>query len=280
MGTFLITYIRVLLFTTAAPLLFGVVCCFCNRLFCLLVGHESGRPLMLAVSVLSTPLREAGHAIFAVLFCHRIEGIALFTLRGEEGELGYVEHSYNPRNPVALLGNLFFAAGPVSVGLFAVLIVLLVFFRGTTDLFFSEVAALGEAAALDPSAVSFADCARTALHLLPDLFRAPGAAWPLRVLGCLLLFALVEGIYISPVELRDAWSGLLVWGGVLLAFTGVISMFGPRLPRIVLMGLRSFSTGVTALFSVVLVFDVCLLAVGCVVFLVRQLFGLDAQRGE
>lgn len=77
---------------------------------------------------LGTAFHELSHAFFAVLFGHKIDDIKLFKVDKESGSLGYVKHSYNPRNPYHQLGNFFIGTGPVLMGtaaIFALLFLLI-----------------------------------------------------------------------------------------------------------------------------------------------------------
>jgi len=65
---------------------------------------------------LGTPVHECGHLIFCLPFAHKVEEAALFRPDEKSGTLGYVKHSYNPRNPWAQVGQLFIGFGPLLLG--------------------------------------------------------------------------------------------------------------------------------------------------------------------
>ena len=60
--SFLVSFAQILMLCCLPPVLFGLSVWGCRQLYCLFVGEDSGRPLVLAASALSTPLRELGHA--------------------------------------------------------------------------------------------------------------------------------------------------------------------------------------------------------------------------
>ena len=271
MENFLSVLLQLLLLTLAPPIALGLAVWAANRLFCYLVGDGAARPFLLGALALSTLLREVGHMCACLLFFHRIDDIRLLDLHAPDGELGFVEHSYRPRNPVALLGSLFYALFPVIVGLFAVLVILLCCFRGVLGPFFGEVALLGE------SGAGFSDYARVTFDFLPRLFTARASGVFSAVVGSVLLLAIVSGIHVSPRELADSISGLLLYGVLCLVATAIFGLPGERVTRIAIGGVRTFSTAVTALLLVVCLFAAVLLALGALVFLVRTLFGLDAN---
>jgi hypothetical protein len=62
---------------------------------------------------LGTTIHEAGHALFAVIFRHKINKIKFFSPDPATGTLGYVDHSYNKKSLYQQVGNLFIGIGPI-----------------------------------------------------------------------------------------------------------------------------------------------------------------------
>lgn len=65
---------------------------------------------------LGTPIHEFGHIIFAKIFRHRINRVALFQPDENTGELGCVDHSYEKYSLWQRLGNFFIGAAPLIFG--------------------------------------------------------------------------------------------------------------------------------------------------------------------
>ena len=65
---------------------------------------------------LGTIIHELGHAIFCLIFRHKITAMKLFYPDPETGTLGYVEHSYNSKSVYQLMGNFFIGIGPILLG--------------------------------------------------------------------------------------------------------------------------------------------------------------------
>jgi len=62
---------------------------------------------------LGTTIHEAGHALFAVIFRHKINKIKFFSPDPSTGTLGYVDHSYNKKSLYQQIGNFFIGIGPI-----------------------------------------------------------------------------------------------------------------------------------------------------------------------
>ncbi len=65
---------------------------------------------------MGTITHELGHAIFCLIFRHKITAIKLFDPDPETGTLGYVAHSYNSRSVYQVMGNFFIGIGPILLG--------------------------------------------------------------------------------------------------------------------------------------------------------------------
>lgn len=261
---------QVMLFTCVPPILLGLAVYLCRGIFVALVDPRRGRRILVACFALSTPLRELGHAIAAVLFMHRVTECSLLDLHDPDGELGFVEHSYNPRNPIAVLGNLFYALAPLAFGLFAVYAVFLLCFGDVMADFSAELSAIAV------RGDGFLAYMRAAVLLVPAMLRAQ-TALPLKLLGFALLLLLCMGIFVSVAEVVDAIGGLLIYAALALGFCGVLMLFDTRVRNFVLEGLRHFSVTVTALFVAVLIAVAVLVALAAFYFLLRALFGTPEQ---
>lgn len=65
---------------------------------------------------LGTMIHELGHAVFCVIFRHRINKMKLFSINPTSDNLGYVNHSYNPKSIYQSIGNFFIGIGPILFG--------------------------------------------------------------------------------------------------------------------------------------------------------------------
>ena len=70
------------------------------------------------ITALGVMLHELSHEFFCVVFRHKINEMKLFSPE-TDGTLGYVNHSYNPKNRFQRMGNFFIGTGPVWGGIFA-----------------------------------------------------------------------------------------------------------------------------------------------------------------
>lgn len=267
---FLSIYLQILFLSVVPLLCFGLLSSFGVRLFSRLLGPFSGAPFQKFFFAFTTPVRVAGHVMAAVLFWHRIEGVRFLKLNAQDGELGFVEHSYHPRNPVALLGNFFYALTPALLSLGLALSVFLLCFDGVIEELVATLSAL-------EGSGSFADYARAAWGLLPAMFSGMKGHAFTKILGAALLLLLSTGAFVSLAELAQALSGALLYAGVTFLGTGVLYLLDARVQRVTLGAFRAFATGVTALFLPLLLALCALLVFAAVFFLIRKLYAVPGK---
>ena len=76
MAQFLSYFAQLLLYSLVPFAAFGLLIFCCQRLFCLFVTPGNGKPLLLAVSALSVPVRVAGQAVACFLFASSTDSLA------------------------------------------------------------------------------------------------------------------------------------------------------------------------------------------------------------
>ena len=76
---------------------------------------DFGHNFYIALTAPGTVVHELGHALFCLVFGHRITDMQLFK-PDRNGTLGYVSHTYNPRSIYQTIGNFFIGTGPIWFG--------------------------------------------------------------------------------------------------------------------------------------------------------------------
>ena len=113
-GTILLSFLLQIVFTIGVIWLFGFLISLCNKSFYRNFGSW-GKTACYITGAIGTPIHECSHALFCIIFGHRIEQIKLFQISSEDGTLGYVWHSYNRRNIYHLIGNFFIGIAPILI---------------------------------------------------------------------------------------------------------------------------------------------------------------------
>ena len=220
-----------MLFTLGIIFLFGKALAFCNARFYRNFGAR-GRAVCIATGLIGTPVHEASHALMCLLFGHKIVEIRFFQPDASDGTLGYVRHSYNPKNLYQRAGNLFIGIAPV---LFGSLILGGLLYLLLPELFRSVLAELGQADFVSACGQSFVRFGTAFVQMFAYI--GSWQWWGFVLLGSLIGLHMT----LSKADTQGALSGLIVYlllfliadlvllcigRGTLIAFTNAILTFG------------------------------------------------------
>jgi hypothetical protein len=156
-------------------------------------------------------VHELGHALFCIIFGHKITELKLFSPDSETGTPGYVKHSYNRNNIYQLTGNFFIGIGPILLGTAAISL-LLYWLSGVnpfnaTSYFNFESSQLNSWESLR---ALFQSSWNSSGHLFLEIFsRQHLSSWQLYVF-VYLVFAIGSSITLSPSDIKSALVGFAV----------------------------------------------------------------------
>lgn len=265
-------FLGALWYTLGAVVICGLGVSLCRSLFLRMMGGGFGRGVVIATSILGTPIHELGHALMCLLFGHRITEMSLWQPRSRDGNLGFVTHAYKKRNPYHVLGNLFIAVGPIFSGLAVITLALRVGFPAVFTAYTRNAADLATAGEGGFPLVS------EGLRMLPALVEALTAETPDvplwgMIVALVVILAVSQHISLSPADVRGGVTALPLYGILILILTVVCGLLGQPAMDSVTAALRLFSGYMTALFTVVLVASLLQLILALPVWLIRLLTG-------
>jgi len=202
---------------------------------CRVIGRNT---FLMLFGWLGTIVHEGGHALFCVLFGHRIIAIKWFDLAGTDGSLGYVKHSCDRNSLYQRIGHFFIGIAPILLGT-------VVIYYASRYLLGPEVFATirhNADSAMQVSKHSFAALAEAIGHncltILSVLFTRDNLSnWKFYVF-LYLTFSVGSSITLSPQDIEGALSGFLTLIGVLLVFNVATNWLG-IVPTRVIRGLSS-----------------------------------------
>ncbi len=268
-------FLSVLWYTLGATVICGLAVSVCRRLFVALLGGGVGRGVVIATSIIGTPVHELSHALMCLLFGHRITEMSLWQPTSADGTLGYVTHAYNKKNPYHILGNLFIGIGPVLGGMGVLTLILFLCFPSALNTYLvsaDAVVAGGEPSFLQGFTLFF-----EGLRLFPDMVGEAMTdtevpVWA-RILGVIGLISVSLHIELSVADIKGALRSVPLYLVLVLLLTVISTLLGSTAMETVLAALAHFSAYVTALFVIVLVMAAAQILLALPVFLIRKLAG-------
>lgn len=199
-----------------------------------------------------TVAHELGHAVFCILFGHRIIDLAFFR-PGNDGVLGYVKHSWDRKSIYQVVGNFFIGTGPIWFG--TLVIGICAFYLPGPEVFaplWQRLPPLSVANGIpSPTAVA-AMLGDPLLATLGRLFSADHLRdWRLW-LFVYLVFAVGSHVTLSPSDLKGSLSGLCA-GILLLLLVNLATLWFGFDPVVLLRPLAPHALTVAGLLLLVLI---------------------------
>lgn len=166
---------------------------------------------------LGISVHELGHALFALIFGHRINKINFISPHPEEGSMGYVDHSYNPGNIYHQIGNFFIGIGPILLGTFLLYLLSMLLFDVNL---FKDQATVWTTGSLSLSSLKtiLVDTSQEVLDYLKAIWTAEKSSWGKMMLLGYALYSIGSSISLSRSDLRIAWKGFLIIALIVLVF--------------------------------------------------------------
>jgi hypothetical protein len=212
----------------AGIFLFGLLIHFISLITFRSIEKAFWRKGTYLVAWLGTPIHELGHAIFCVIFMHKIVKIEFFKPDPLTGTLGYVSHKWNHSNPWQVLGNLFIGIGPVILGC-AVLFAIFYFLIPNSSLAWDSI--LVKVSEIDNSRliVSYLEVIQaSAFSIVKLIFTISNlTSWRFWVF-CYLSICVASNIRLSLSDIKGSLSGFgcLVLLFLLINFLGLVTGLG------------------------------------------------------
>lgn len=167
---------------------------------------------------IGTPLHEMGHALFAVLFGHKITDIKLFDPDANDGSFGYVRHSHRPGNIYNEIGTFFIGIGPILMCTMMLYAITWIMFRFSV----SDVSGIN---ITSEHLLNSFSLKQTGLGILQGfqqfwyiVFHGNHSSWWKIIIFIYLLFSIGSSITLSPPDIEGAVSGLLFFVVLLVVF--------------------------------------------------------------
>ena len=268
---YVLFFLKALWYTLGAVVICGLAVSLCRKLFVSMMGGGFGRGVVLATSIIGTPVHELGHALMCLLFGHKITDMALWQPASRDGNLGYVTHAYRQRNLYHVLGNLFIGIGPIFSGL---AVLTLAFFLGFPETFGAYmITASSMASEGEGFFALFAEGLKMLPRIVDEWAHSDAVpAWG-RILAILVILSVAQHVSLSPEDIKGALTAIPLYLGMVLILTLVCGLIGEAAMGGVLGALAIFSAYLTALFVIVLVSALIQLLLALPVWGIRVMFG-------
>ena len=241
-----------------------------NRVFYKIFNYS--RVAVYSTGFIGTPIHELGHALLCLVFFHKIDEIKLFQTDDENGVLGYVNHSYNPRNLYQKTGNYFIGIAPIVCGSL-VLTLAMKWFLPYAHAEMNEY--LDAFAVLQEDGISFSSFAY-AFAVFSGVFSAILAELAVAPIGWIfLVIALCIALHmnLSGADIKGALGALPLLCGILVIVNLVLGLILPGVYEGFTFVMNRAGAYLSGMLLLSLVFSVVCVAVALLIYAIKLLVG-------
>ena len=159
-----------------------------------------GRKAIYITGIVGVPLHELSHLVIGLLFGHKIKEVKFFQVNDENRTLGYVNHSYNPRNIYHQIGNFFIGVAPIICGSLIIILLLKIFIPSSLETTNNLLSTNG------------------IFLFLKSIFSLSNFKRPEFYLFLYLVFSICSHISLSTADIKGAFTGVIFIFIVLFIF--------------------------------------------------------------
>lgn len=246
---------------------FGFLIALCRRGFCAIVGRN-GPKILLATGIVGTPIHELSHALFCLVFGHKIEEMKLYMPDAPGGTLGYVSHSFNPKNIYQQIGNFFIGIAPILGGS-GVLLLLMMWLTPETFACVTDTLSAMPAFEGFESVTQYLGALWEMIVIIFNPTNLSNWHWWVFIVLALMIASHME---LSGADIKGGIKGLLLLLGVILLVDVILYFVSLDALASVTFAMSTFGLYVVGFLMISAVFSVTLIAVALIVRGIMKIF--------
>lgn len=218
--------LKLLLIVLAPFVAFAIVIHWIEMITERRLAERFGWKSVLWTGWLGTPIHELSHAFMCWVFRHKIKEIALFEPDQKSGRLGFVRHSFDPRNRFQRVGNFFIGIAPLIGGSIGLALLLWMFYPEAAR---TALELTGQDAEGDAIQKSIG----IATTIFGNVINVQNFFTPRFWVFIYLVLCVGTHMAPSPSDYEGAWNGVFIFGAVLIAGVFLLALAGVDSDRMV-----------------------------------------------
>lgn len=259
-----------LVFTVGIVVVFGLIIAFARRMFCRLIG-PAGPKILLLTGIVGTPIHELSHAIMCIIFGHRITEMKLYQPNSDDGVLGYVAHTYNPRNIYHQIGNFFIGVAPI-IGGSGVLLLLMNLMLPDMFVDVLDQLSLLENITTDFASIAgvFFDVFLKVIAIVFDFSYVGAFIWWAFIILALMISSHME---VSSADIKSGVGGLCFIAVLLLIVDAILFFIDVSILEEVTFAMTGFSAVIIGFLGISAIFSAALIIIALIIRIVSKILG-------
>lgn len=267
----LLDFLYQMLFSVGLIVCFGFLISLCRRTFVNMTG-QAGCQILLVTGAVGTPVHELSHALMCFIFGHRIEEIKLYQPRSTDGTLGYVNHSFKPKNLYHQIGNFFIGIAPILCGsgvLFLLMLLMAPDAYSMVSLSFEQIPAMSTSLADGDTYLSFFSLVWSVVTSVFHYTNMDSVWWWIFIVLALMISSHME---LSGADIKGGLLGLGFLAGLVLAVDIIVGLISQAALDAVTNTITSFSLYIVGFLSISVIFCGLMVLVAFTVKGIRAIF--------
>lgn len=219
------------------------------------------------LGVIGTPIHELSHALMCLIFGHRIVEMRLFQVDEDDNKLGYVNHSYNPKNLYHQIGNYFIGVAPILVGTIIICVLMWLMLPST----YSEVSTyINEIIKSNSNGFSLS-IFKSAFGIIKALFTniTEGFMWFLFVI---LVLCISMHMSLSGADIKGSLKAIPIISVILLAVNFIVRLISKQAYSSFTDALNTAGSYLIAVLVMSLIFAIFIVLIALAVKLIIGIF--------
>lgn len=178
--------------------------------------NSFGWKAVAVTAIIGVPIHEASHAVFCIIFMHKITKLVLIQTRDEDGVLGYVNHSYNSKSLYQQIGNFFIGIAPILGGTTAIIVLMHTIIPKMYNKFIAV--SMNNLHAIKLNSIDLTGVFTYFVDLIKIIFSIKNFANPYFILFLFLAMCISSHISLSSADIKGASKGLFIIFLIILVF--------------------------------------------------------------
>lgn len=243
-----------IIFTVGVIVAFGLLIALCRKAFCRIAG-DKGTKILLITGAVGTPIHELSHALMCIIFGHKIVEMKLYHPDSDDGTLGYVNHTFNPRNLYHQIGNFFIGVAPILCGSGVLLLLMYLLVPGVYSEVTEELQFIGLLSTDFFDLSTYAGYLDLFWQVISDIFdftNSGNILWWIFVILGLMISSHME---LSTADIKGGFKGFLFMAGVLLVADIIMYFISLSVLESVTAAMTSFAISIASFLAISGVFS-------------------------
>lgn len=234
------------------------------------IGGTIGRTGIIITGFIGTVIHEFSHFLMCLVFKHQVVEVAWFRpLQGmQDGVLGYVKHSYNPKDWYQQIGNFFIGIAPILLGSVIILLLFKLLLPHTartyTDAISRNVQQMNHTFSISHILKLMWE---QTLGLFKNLFTKKNIKQPVFWVFLSLVYSISTHMSLSLADLKGAAIGMIVMLGGVMILSALLTILHIPFKKLAPI-LIKYNIWVISIFSIGLSFSLLTLCISGIVFLI------------